>query len=117
MDDETLFVVIAVLGSLVGYVISVAWPFARKYFSGEVEKFETRKVAMRLLVGAGALLTTFTSASGLAKIEELADQQWIGFGLAILYGFFTLGASSLGHQIQSTPKAVRAWKNGDDKQD
>jgi H+/Cl- antiporter ClcA len=112
MDDQTLFVVVAVLGSLVGYVVSVAWPFARKYFSGEAEKFEWRKVGLRLLVGFGAVLTTFTSVSGLAKIQELAEQQWIGFGLAVLYGFFTLGASSLGHQLQSTPKAVRAWKDG-----
>jgi H+/Cl- antiporter ClcA len=113
MDDQTLFVVVAVLGSLVGYVVSVAWPFARKYFSGEAERFEWRKVALRLLVGAGAVFTTLTSASGLAKIQEFVEQEWIGLGLAVLYGFFTLGASSLGHQLQSTPKAVRAWK--DDK--
>ena len=105
------FLVTAIAVYIVGGILSILVPFARKYFSGEAEKFQWRKAGGRILAVLLAAGPTLIGAAQIAEFKELAEQGWIGVALALVTGLISFGASSLGHQTQRTPAAIKAYRS------
>lgn len=105
-----LFLVLVGAAYLIGGAASIYVPYLRKKLEGTAENFEWRKATGRALFVVMGALPTLLGAAQVAEFKALADQGWYGVGLALLSGLIAFGASSLGHQTQSAPKAVRAYR-------
>jgi H+/Cl- antiporter ClcA len=109
MTPEAFLIAVAV-AYLLGGIASVLIPFARKYFEGVAAKFEWRKAGGRILVLLGGLAPTLLGGAKLAEFQEFAEQGWYGVVFAFITAVVAFGLSSLGHQAQGTPKALKARK-------
>lgn len=105
-----VFIVVAVIMYLLGGAVSIGLPYLRKYAEGETQKFEWRKAAGRF-IGILVAAPSMISAGTIADLQVLQERGWLGVLIALVYGIIAFGASSVGHQTQSTPKAIRAYRN------
>ena len=88
------------LAFLLGAAAGVVVPYLRKYLE-EGAPFDGKKVVGKVIAALIGLALMPTFGEMLAKIGAL------GWSAAFLLG---LGATFVGHETQSAPKAVRAWQ-------
>ena len=85
-----------VLGAAGGVVV----PYLRKYLEDGV-RFDWRKVVGKVIAALVGLMLMPNIGEHLAKVGAL------GWTAAFLLG---AGLTMVGHEAQSAPKAVRAWR-------
>lgn len=101
--------VLIVLSWLAGQCVAIAWPFVRKKLENEALKFQWAEVIGRLGAGILAGLTALMS-TGLQGLDDLVQYGWLGVVYALVTGVVVIGASSMGHQAQKTPTAIKAFR-------